>query len=196
MGDYRTILIDPPWPYAAPPPRKDSRKGRRLRAGETMRPPYPMMAVEEIAALPVAALAAPESHLWLWATNRYLPDALAMCGQWGFRFFHLVTWVKPSGFGMWFVHRTQPLLFACRGKLALKNKCNPNVIFAPALSHSRKPEGSYELIERVSHGPKLELFARRTRPDWHVWGNEVESDVVLHAPPVPRPSLPLFGGTP
>jgi hypothetical protein len=33
----------------------------------------------------------------------------------------------------------------------------------------------------VSPGPYLELFARERRPNWHAWGNEVESDVDLAA---------------
>lgn len=32
------------------------------------------------------------------------------------------------------------------------------------------------MIETVSDGPRLELFARRARPGWTVWGNEVEAN--------------------
>jgi N6-adenosine-specific RNA methylase IME4 len=38
--------------------------------------------------------------------------------------------------------------------------------------HSRKPPKSYELIERVSKGPRVEFFARIARPGWNVWGNQ------------------------
>jgi N6-adenosine-specific RNA methylase IME4 len=38
--------------------------------------------------------------------------------------------------------------------------------------HSRKPPKSYELIERVSRGPRVEFFARVARPGWSVWGNQ------------------------
>ena len=39
--------------------------------------------------------------------------------------------------------------------------------------HSEKPELFQDLIERMSPGPRLELFARRQRLGWTVWGNEV-----------------------
>lgn len=38
--------------------------------------------------------------------------------------------------------------------------------------HSRKPPRSYEIIERVSKGPRVEFFARIARPGWDVWGNQ------------------------
>jgi len=38
--------------------------------------------------------------------------------------------------------------------------------------HSRKPEGALDLIETVSPGPYVELFARRARFDWHYWGDQ------------------------
>lgn len=36
-----------------------------------------------------------------------------------------------------------------------------------------------DFIERCSPGPYLELFARRPRLGWHVWGNQVDCDVQL-----------------
>ena len=177
---YKTILIDPPYKYDVPVKRKDSRRGRKERPGATMLPPYPMMEMQEIEKLPIQDLADEGCHLWLWTTNKYLPDAFRLCEIWGFKFFHLVTWIKPSGIGMWFVHRTQPLIFAYKGKLNLQRKCNPNVLFSGnPKRHSEKPEISYELIEAVSPSPKIELFARRQREGWDVWGNEVESDIEL-----------------
>lgn len=35
------------------------------------------------------------------------------------------------------------------------------------------------MIESVSYGPYCELFAREPHPRWDVWGNEVESDILL-----------------
>jgi N6-adenosine-specific RNA methylase IME4 len=45
--------------------------------------------------------------------------------------------------------------------------------------HSKKPEFFQDLIETVSDAPRLEMFARRERENWDVWGNEVESSVAL-----------------
>ncbi|GAJ00300.1 unnamed protein product, partial [marine sediment metagenome] len=46
----------------------------------------------------------------------------------------------------------------------------PSVLFAPKREHSEKPEAMYELIERMYPGPYIELFARKTRPNWATWG--------------------------
>lgn len=55
----------------------------------------------------------------------------------------------------------------------------PSVLFAPherdesgKIIHSRKPRASYDLIERVSRGPRIEGFARIARPGWDRWGAE------------------------
>jgi len=47
--------------------------------------------------------------------------------------------------------------------------------------HSENSDATYEYIEAISPGPRLEIFARRRRPGWDVWGNEVESDIELRA---------------
>jgi N6-adenosine-specific RNA methylase IME4 len=39
-------------------------------------------------------------------------------------------------------------------------------------AHSAKPEAFLDLVEQVSPGPYLELFARRNRLGWDTWGNE------------------------
>ena len=38
--------------------------------------------------------------------------------------------------------------------------------------HSRKPAEAYELIEKRSKGPYLEMFAREARENWERWGLE------------------------
>jgi N6-adenosine-specific RNA methylase IME4 len=38
--------------------------------------------------------------------------------------------------------------------------------------HSAKPDLFADLIERMSPGPYVELFARRDRLGWDTWGNE------------------------
>jgi N6-adenosine-specific RNA methylase IME4 len=47
------------------------------------------------------------------------------------------------------------------------------VVVAPVGEHSEKPDEVYRRIERLYPGPYLELFARKPRKGWTVWGNEV-----------------------
>jgi N6-adenosine-specific RNA methylase IME4 len=49
-----------------------------------------------------------------------------------------------------------------------------NVIRSRKQEHSRKPDEQYDIIESCSPGPRLELFARGTRPGWTTWGNQAE----------------------
>lgn len=173
---YRCILIDPPW--------AERMVGRFTSPNNSRadRLPYPTLTLDQIRGLDVPGLAAPDSHLWLWTTNSTLAAGFDLMAAWGFRYLAPVHWVKPSGLGAWFVHRTQTLLFGYRGRLDMRARFRPNVLFASARRHSRKPEVSYELAEAVSHGPRVELFARRPRPGWDVWGNEVCSDVAVTVP--------------
>lgn len=56
---------------------------------------------------------------------------------------------------------------------------------APRGRHSQKLDLFHDLIERMSHPPYLEMFAREwsplfpKRPGWDTWGNELENDVDL-----------------
>jgi N6-adenosine-specific RNA methylase IME4 len=47
------------------------------------------------------------------------------------------------------------------------------VVMAPVGEHSVKPAEVHERIERLLAGPYLELFARKDRPGWLTWGNEI-----------------------
>jgi N6-adenosine-specific RNA methylase IME4 len=165
---YKTILADPPWPQAM----VDRWKRRKHSRPDDL--PYPTMAVDTIAALPVQDLAAQACHLWLWTTNQFLEAGFHVMRAWGFTYLAPVHWIKPSGLGAWWVHRTQTVLFGyyrrCRFPQA---RYLPNFFEANPGRHSEKPPESYELIETVSPPARLELFARQARPGWHVWGDEV-----------------------
>lgn len=167
---YKTILADPPWEMTL-----SRMRSKRLSL------PYPTMSLAEICDLPVGDLAADDCHLWLWTTNQVLPKAFDVVAAWGFKYLAPVHWIKPSGLGNWFVHRTQTILFCYRGKLRFNNeRYRPNIFMTGnPPRHSQKPDEAFDLIESISDGPRVELFARRRRPGWSAWGNEVKSDVCL-----------------
>lgn len=171
---YSCILADPPWQQ----PRVGRFKNPRHSRPEEI--PYPMMSLRSICEMPVEKLASDSAHLWLWTTNAFLRQAFDVIDAWGFRYLTTITWVKPSGMGAYFISRTQHLLFGYRSPLRFPMaRFKPNVIFAAPKRHSKKPECSLELIESVSPGPRLELFARQKREGWHSWGNEINSDIEL-----------------
>jgi N6-adenosine-specific RNA methylase IME4 len=139
------------------------------------------MTLTEIGALPVAELAEPDAHLYLWTTSRFLEDAYGVVRAWGFRPAQLLTWCKPPmgiGFGGAFVNTTEFVLFARRGSLkALAREDSTwwnwsRPYEGGHIAHSAKPEAFLDMVERVSPSPRLELFARRNRLGWDTYGNE------------------------
>jgi N6-adenosine-specific RNA methylase IME4 len=162
---YRTILADPPW---------DIQQAGGLGASRH----YRLMSLDQIKALPVGDLAEPDAHLWLWTTNAALEAAYGVVRAWGFEPRSLLTWTKPRlGLGNYLRNCTEQLILATRGKAPIQFKAQPTWLFAPLQEHSHKPEEVYDIIERCSPSPRLELFARRARPGWDAWGDEVRRDI-------------------
>ena len=120
-------------------------------------------------------------HLWLWTTNAHLRDGFDVMDAWGFKYMTPIHWIKPSGVGAWFVNRTQTLLFGYKKPCKMgKGRYHPNILqTGNPKRHSQKPEEFYALIEAISQGPRLELFARQEREGWDVFGNEVENSISL-----------------
>ena len=187
MGKYRTILADPPWRYG-----NWGKASAWCRPNSTVRPmPYETMSVDEICALPVAELAEDDCDLYLWVTQRYMPEGVRVAAAWGFAYRQVLTWCKTprgTGQGGLYCPTTEHLLLCRKGRMP-KGKPRADSTWwqvkRPHNAHSRKPDVFHEIIEARSDPPRLELFARpRTpllprRPGWDVWGNEIESDVEL-----------------
>jgi N6-adenosine-specific RNA methylase IME4 len=164
---YCTILADPPWDILQSGPRGANQH-------------YPLMSVTDICALQVAGLAEEDAHLWLWVTNAGLHAGKQVMEAWGFSYRSCLTWIKPRiGLGTYLRNQTEHLLLGVRGTAPIRFRAQGSWFYAPVQEHSRKPEEQYAIIERCSPGPYLELFARRRHLGWHVWGNEVSSDVEL-----------------
>lgn len=171
---YSTIVADPPWAYRTSTPTTTSNKSRTLPASAAK---YSNLSAPEVAALPVAALAASDAHLYLWVTNPILPDAFAVMDAWGFRYVTTLTWLKTGTLGMGYYFRgdTEHVLFGVRGNLPVPvDRRERNWLTAAKQGHSRKPAAMGDLIERVSPGPYLELFARAPRLGWDSWGKGYE----------------------
>lgn len=175
MGEYRTIVADPPWHYGRMGGGYAWRKGKP--SGVSGRPmlAYQTMSVEEIAALPVVDQAADDAHLYIWTTQRYLWDAPAIARAWGFEPNKILTWAKaPTGFclgGAW-GNSSEFILFAKRGKLKAQERVPRDWFGWKRGAHSQKPEEFQDLVEQISPGPYLELFARRERLGWDTWGDQ------------------------
>src|SRR6201987_4840308 len=179
VGTHRfgTVLADPPWQFQ----NKTGKVGpehRRLSR-------YATLTLDEICALPVAKLAAPVAHLYLWCPNALLPDGLRVLAEWGFTYKANIVWHKirkdggsdGRGVGFYFRNVTELILFGVKGKNArtlAPGRRQVNLLATRKREHSRKPDEQYDVIEACSRGPYLELFARGTRANWVTWGNQAD----------------------
>lgn len=186
MTRYRTIVADPPWDYGVDNQSPSITHGGK---GKAQKKPfaYPTMPTEAICALPVTSLADRDARLFLWTTSRHLPDSFAVLAAWGFRYRQTLVWRKtgnPTPFGGSVApNHAEFLLVATRGEPSVVARIKSSVIDAPApiFGHSAKPECFLDYVEQVSPGPYLEMFSRRHRFFWDVWGNESANTATLEA---------------
>lgn len=198
MTAYQTIVADPPWPQkgGGSLPRHGTRptplngvSGFIDAGGPSLDLPYQTMTVDDIAAIRVPAAA--DAHLYLWTTSGFLEDAFRVVAQWGFRYSTTLVWAKaPIGHGLGGAYgiATEFVLFARRGTLPAMSKVGRNWFDwkrpydeRGKPRHSAKPPEFYAMVEQVSPGPYLEMFARDFRLGWDAWGDQAPNSVVLSA---------------
>ena len=117
--------------------------------------------------------------LWLWTTNCHLLEgaAFAVLDAWGLNRRTMLTWTKQHlARGHWLRNQTEHCILATRGRPVLTLTNQTTALLAPRGKHSEKPEAFYALVQSLFPAPGyLELFARKARPGWTVWGDEVSS---------------------
>jgi len=175
-GGFQTVLADPPWRFANRT-GKVAPEHRRLDR-------YSTMELNDICALNVPAVTAKNAHLYLWVPNALLPEGIRVLESWGFRYVSNIVWAKrrkdggPDGRGVGFYFRnvTELLLFGVKGSMRTMApaRSQVNMIETRKREHSRKPDEQYDLIERCSPGPYLEMFARYPQEGWIAWGDEAD----------------------
>lgn len=209
-GPFSTIVADPPWDYSRKlsgggtsgySPVHHSRGGNRGAANH-----YPTLTLEQLKTLPVESVAADQAHLYLWTTSYFVVEAHAIAESWGFSPKVLVPWIKTKlksrseivhaggdmyagvrmGMGLYIRHCAEFILFSVRGKAPTLRNDVLGVLFAPQGKHSEKPREAYELVDRLSPSPRLELFARGPRSGYEVWGNQADGSSI------PPKSLRMF----
>lgn len=163
QGLFQTIVIDPPWDWGD--------EGDVNQFGRA-KPDYDTMPIDDIRALPIGKIADKNCHLYLWVTNRSLPKAFDLIEAWGFRYITCITWVKPNiGMGNYFRGSTEQVLFAVKGSQPLKRHDVGTYFNAPrGKAHSAKPDEFYSLVESCSYAPFIDVFGRKERKGWSVWG--------------------------
>lgn len=170
-GQYRCIVIDPPWPV--------TKLERDVRPNQVQELDYPVMSLDEIRETTIPA--AEECLLYLWTTQRFLLEAHRILQAWDFKYLVMMVWHKPGGFQPVGLpqYNYELVLIGRRGGLGFNETRDFKLCFdAPRREHSRKPEAFYDLVRRVSPGPRLDMFSRERRDGFEQFG--VETDAFLH----------------
>jgi N6-adenosine-specific RNA methylase IME4 len=179
---FSVLSADPAWTFLT---RSEKGKGRSAEKH------YACLTIEEIKALPVSDLAAPDSVLFLWVTDPHLAIGLEVMDAWGFTYKTVAfTWAKLqlriepeddwteksffTGMGYWSRANPEMCLLGTRGHPKRLHKDVRQLIVSPRREHSRKPDEAYQRMRRLVDGPAIELFARTAREGWISWGNETD----------------------
>jgi len=187
-GPFATVVIDPPWRY-----------GDRLPGpGRGAEKHYPTLSQNELLWMTrlVDFNLATNAHVYIWTTNSFVPEAYELMEWFDAEHKTNITWVKVKnghvaydreveayaldqsdvrmGMGHYWRGAAEHCLFGVRGRLPAKVHNLTNVVVSEQGKHSQKPRVFYDLVEQMSPGPYLEIFARdQGRLGWTAWGNEV-----------------------
>ena len=178
---FNAIVIDPPVPYI-----RTSGQGVANRQ-------YTLMTwdmLHELGPL-IHAVAAPDCAIFLWVCPPLLVETLTMVQAWKLRYItKAFCWAKlyPAGgfvvgLGSHTRANTEDVWLLSNGTPRRKDTTvlqivptleNADLVQSQNTRHSKKPEEVQTRIEKLVHGPYLELFARRQRPGWTCIGNEID----------------------
>lgn len=164
---YKALTIDPPWPV------KKIERDVRPDQGRIL--DYPVMSIEEIKELPIAKWVNPKGcHVYLWATHKFLPIAFEIFETWDVKYECLLTWVKNVGFTPFsWMYSTEHTLFGRIGNLPVLKKGIRLDFKAKVREHSRKPNEFYDIVKKVSPGPRLDVFSCEKREGFDQYGSEI-----------------------
>jgi N6-adenosine-specific RNA methylase IME4 len=153
-GHYGAILADPPWHFQT--------WGEGSKRNVTSK--YSTMQAADIAALPVAELAAPDCVLFMWIVWPKLFEAVEVIERMGFHLQNCAfAWLKADAFqvemfprrcrsengnGLLDVPIAKFALLGTRGKPKRLNAGVRQGIIEPRREHSRKPDCVHDRIQR------------------------------------------------
>lgn len=168
-GPFDVVVIDPPWEV-----QKIDRDVRPNQAKFD----YKTMSKEEIDKFwrkDMTPRLKKDCHLFMWTTQKYLPTALELATEWGFRYVLLMVWHKAGGFQPIDLpqYNCEFIVYARRGKPMFTDTKNFFCCFeAERRQHSRKPDAFYDTIGRVTAGSRIDVFSREQREGFAQYGNE------------------------
>lgn len=177
--EYRTVVADPPW-QSTLGQSWDSRM--RDKAGPQRF--YDTLSVKDI--IDLRPRLAKQAHVYIWCLSAHVDWGFEVARAWDAEPVTLLTWKKPGLGAGRFRCNTEHIVVARKGQRAgnpfgqggRSAQATGGTLFEwPRGSHSEKPQDFFNLVERLSSGPYLEMFARKPRSGWSVFGNEADGNV-------------------
>ncbi len=153
------------------------------------------MPLREILLFPLPEMNHEGAILFLWRVSSMVEEAYQVVRAWGFVPKTEIVWKKLTAtgkrhFGMGRITRAEheTCIVATLGRPEIRDHgvrstfeaAPPDGIFEAEATrkHSQKPEEFFEIVEALSAGPYVELFARRQRPGWTCLGNQAHGELV------------------
>jgi N6-adenosine-specific RNA methylase IME4 len=163
---FDLILADPPYLYDVEANRESDRIGNH----------YKQMKTQDICNLPVQNITQKKAILFLWSPSPKVQDAMEIIKAWKFEYNTQIVWNKRIiGLGHNVRQMHEILLIAKKGNYPTPLYKPPSIIDERRTDHSRKPEKSYQIIQRMyPESRKVELFARYVYPGFVGVGLEAE----------------------
>lgn len=184
----QTIVADPPWAFGdnLPGPSRGAAKNYSVLSLSHIHEFLPWLTdslrdpdFPGPEGVPPVVLA-PDARLFLWRVASMQEEALSVMRAWGFTPKAEIVWVKKTvngnrwfGMGRQVRMEHEVCLIGTRGRPGVLSKSIRSVFEAKYTRHSGKPEEFFQLVESLSPGPYLELFARVQRPGWMQVGDEL-----------------------
>lgn len=175
---YRVIYADPPWDFS----------GNVGSTGSNVKKHYETLSIKQIRDLNISEISKKDSICFLWCCEANLKEAIEILESWGFKYKTIAfVWIKTQNgkrvtvTGPWTLKCTELCLLGTKGSMnRFVHKRPHELIVTERQKHSKKPEEARKRIEEMfPKSSKIELFAREKSNGWDVFGNEVESDVLL-----------------
>ena len=170
MGKFKTVVVDPPW---------DVRQGNCRNNGGL---PYSTMLPVEIAALPIQTVVESNCNVFLWTIQRHLRDSFDVLDAWRLDYRFTMVWHKDGGSQFYDgpCSNAEFIVVGGKGLAQWQEISGFSLAFHAARGgHSEKPEGFYDLLRRVTLGPRLDVFGRRRIAGFESWGNEAPDGPAL-----------------
>ena len=169
-GPARVLVADCPWKFGDKLPGKG-------RGAESH---YRVLSIDDICNFELPPIA-DDAILFLWRVSAMQEEALRVVRAWGFTPKSEMVWLKRTktgkrwfGMGRYVRAEHESCIIAARGRCQPLVRSVRSTFEARAGKHSEKPDNFYRIVESMYDGPRVELFARKHRPGWECFGDELE----------------------